>query len=85
MGITVPLIVGISTIIIVTVIVPNAPFYIFIVYGVLIVVTLVSLFFVSCKNPGLVEKREKVEGKNVSRDHVDRSKWIWNDRVKSYR
>mmetsp|Transcript_8107 Transcript_8107/g.16370 ORF Transcript_8107/g.16370 Transcript_8107/m.16370 type:complete len:278 (+) Transcript_8107:70-903(+) len=84
-GITVPLIVGGVTLTTVFVLVPRAPFWVFIIYFALVIATLTSLFFVSCRNPGLIEKREKVEGKGVARDDVDRSRWIWNDRVKSYR
>ncbi|GMH52974.1 hypothetical protein TrRE_jg6319 [Triparma retinervis] len=84
-GITVPLIAGAVTIVAALVLVPMAPLYITLLYFALVAVTLGALFSVSCRNPGLVSKREKVVGPNVSTDSVDRSKWIWNDRVKSFR
>ena len=84
-GITVPLIVGAVTIVATFLLVPRAPLYITLIYFALVAVTLSALFSVSCRNPGLVSKREKVVGENVSTDNVDRSKWIWNDRVKSFR
>ncbi|GMH49867.1 hypothetical protein TrLO_g5032 [Triparma laevis f. longispina] len=73
-------IVGLLTIFLV---VPYAPAWLTIPYYILVLITVLSLALTSCRNPGLIKKREKIDPEEP--DGVNKDKWIFNDRCKSYR
>mmetsp|Transcript_32915 Transcript_32915/g.75780 ORF Transcript_32915/g.75780 Transcript_32915/m.75780 type:complete len:232 (-) Transcript_32915:625-1320(-) len=88
--ITVPLILIVSVLIGIFVlrqITDNGSVYVWMVatYFPIMGITLIALFFVSCCDPGLLERVESLEGDVEVGDGVDRSRWIWNDQVGSYR
>ena len=60
MFVTVPLIIGTVLIVTFTLVVPRAPLWLILGYYPLVFVTFAGLCGVSCRNPGLVAKREKV-------------------------
>lgn len=48
------------------------------IYLILVIVTMSSLFMVSCRNPGLMERERDME-------RGRRDGWYWNEQVESYR
>ena len=80
--VTVPLILVPAAIVSALVIVPMAPTWLICVYYPWLALVLISLFFVSCRDPGLVLHTPKPAS---IEDGVDRSGWVYNSTVKSYR
>lgn len=61
-------------------VVPYAPIWLYFVYYPVALAALLGLAGVSCTNPGLVPSRSK-----LSKEEKEGGKFIWNDRVKSWR
>ena len=53
------------------------PFWILPIYSIIVIVTLLSLFFVGCRDPGLLERRTDEEAAE--------SGWFWNEQCGSFR
>lgn len=80
MFVTVPLIVFISGVFVYFVLLNDKiglPWWIQCIYYPMIAITLISLFFTSCRNPGLAER--------VTDEEAGRSGWFWNEQVGSFR
>mmetsp|Transcript_5990 Transcript_5990/g.9083 ORF Transcript_5990/g.9083 Transcript_5990/m.9083 type:complete len:242 (+) Transcript_5990:74-799(+) len=80
MFVTVPLVAGLSSLVLYFCILqkdaPLPSWFVFI-YAPVMAITLVSLFMVSCRNPGLVERK-------TSQDQSSNA-FLWNEQVGSYR
>ena len=55
----------------------DLPFWLVYIYFPLIGIVLVALFFVSCRDPGLMER--------VTDEEAGEGGWFWNEQVGSYR
>lgn len=53
------------------------PWWIQLIYYPILILTLVSLFCVSCRNPGLLER--------VTEEEAGNGGWFWNEQVRSFR
>lgn len=83
--ITVPLIIVVSALIGVFVLPKLPSSWAWATYLPILVITLIALFFVSCRDPGLLERVESLDDVEGGADTGDRSRWIWNDQVGSFR
>ncbi|GMI05874.1 hypothetical protein TrVE_jg393 [Triparma verrucosa] len=81
--VTFGLILLITTLLTVFLIIPYAPVWLIVPYYSLVVVVVGSLVGTSCRNPGLIKKRVTINTNEP--DNVNKEKWIFNDRCKSYR
>lgn len=80
MFVTVPLVAGLSALVLYFCIVQeNAPlpFWVVYIYAPLMAVTLVALFMVSCRDPGLIERKLEQDPESNA--------FLWNEQVGSYR
>lgn len=53
------------------------PWWLALIYFPVLIVTLASLFFVSCRDPGLLER--------VTDEEAGRDGWFWNEQTGSFR
>jgi len=53
------------------------PWWLALIYIPLVIITLVALFFVSCRDPGLLER--------VTDEEAGHGGWFWNEQVGSFR
>jgi len=83
--ITVPLIIVVSALIGVFVLPKLTSKWAWATYLPILGITLIALFFVSCRDPGLLERVETLDDVEGGVDSGDRSRWIWNDQVGSFR
>lgn len=80
MGVTVPMILGISSLVSYFLILKEdskLPSWIVFLYFPCIALTLMALFCVSCRNPGLMER--------VTDEEAGEGGWFWNEQVGSFR
>jgi len=56
---------------------PGMPWWLALIYIPLVIITLVALFFVSCRDPGLLER--------VTDEEAGHGGWFWNEQVGSFR
>lgn len=79
MGVTVPLILGISGLVVYFVIINDdaLPDWVGYIYYVVLALTMTALFCVSCRDPGLMER--------VVDEEAGQGGWFWNEQVGSFR
>eukprot|EP00586_Coscinodiscus_wailesii_P012137 CAMPEP_0172497876 /NCGR_PEP_ID=MMETSP1066-20121228/106482_1 /TAXON_ID=671091 /ORGANISM="Coscinodiscus wailesii, Strain CCMP2513" /LENGTH=238 /DNA_ID=CAMNT_0013270895 /DNA_START=142 /DNA_END=855 /DNA_ORIENTATION=+ len=78
--VTVPMILGISGLVAYYIVLDpelGLPWWLALLYFSALVVTFVSLFFVSCRDPGLIER--------VTDEEAGHGGWFWNEQVGSFR
>mmetsp|Transcript_34349 Transcript_34349/g.39132 ORF Transcript_34349/g.39132 Transcript_34349/m.39132 type:complete len:253 (-) Transcript_34349:411-1169(-) len=80
MGVTVPLILGISALVCIFILFNNTvglPLWVAYIYIVIVGLVILTLFMVSCRDPGLMER--------VTDPEAGEGGWFWNEQVGSFR